>query len=27
VKRGMKHRMEVVVTDYCGNVTKEEYQF
>ena len=27
IKRGMKHRMEVVVTDYCGNVAKEEYQF
>ena len=26
IKRGMKHRMEVVVTDYCGNVAKEEYQ-
>lgn len=27
IKRGMKHRMEVVVTDYCGNVFREEYQF
>ena len=27
IKRGMKHRMEVIVTDYCGNVAKEEYQF
>lgn len=27
IKRGMKHRMEVVITDYCGNVAKEEYQF
>ena len=27
IKRGMKHTMEVFVTDYCGNVTKEEYQF
>ena len=27
IKRGMKHTMEVVITDYCGNVTKEEYQF
>ena len=27
IKRGVKHRMEVVVTDYCGNVTREEYQF
>ena len=27
IKRGMKHRMEVIVTDYCGNVAREEYQF
>jgi hypothetical protein len=27
IKRGTKHTMEVVITDYCGNVTKEEYQF
>ena len=27
IKRGLKHRMEVVVTDYCGNVAREEYQF
>lgn len=27
VKRGMKHTMEVVITDYCGNVAREEYQF
>ena len=27
IKKGMRHTMEVVVTDYCGNVTKEEYQF
>ena len=27
IKRGLKHRMEVVVTDYCGNVFREEYQF
>ena len=27
IKRGLKHRMEVVVTDYCGNVIREEYQF
>ena len=27
IRRGVKHRMEVVVTDYCGNVTREEYQF
>ena len=27
IKRGMKHRMEVVITDYCGNEAREEYQF
>ena len=27
IKRGMKHRMEVVITDYCGNVIREKYQF
>ena len=27
IKKGMRHTMEVVVTYYCGNVTKEEYQF
>jgi len=27
IKRGVKHRMEVVVTDYCGNIAREEYQF
>ena len=27
IKKGMTHRMEVVITDYCGNETKEEYQF
>ena len=27
MKKGRKHQMEVVVTDYCGNVTREEYQF
>jgi hypothetical protein len=27
IKRGGKHTMEVHVTDYCGNVVKEEYQF
>lgn len=27
IKRGLKHRMEVVVADYCGNVIREEYQF
>jgi hypothetical protein len=27
IKKGMTHRMEVVITDYCGNETREEYQF
>ena len=27
IKKGMKHRMEVVITDYCGNEAREEYQF
>ena len=27
IKRGVKHHMEVVITDYCGNVAREEYQF
>lgn len=27
IKRGVEHTMEVVVTDYCGNVAREEYQF
>ena len=27
IKKGQVHRMEVLVTDYCGNETKEEYQF
>ena len=27
IKRGMKHRMEVVVTDYCGNEAREEFVF
>ena len=27
IKKGVPHKMEVVITDYCGNVTKEEYQF
>jgi len=27
IKRGMKHRMEVVITDYCGNVAREEFFF
>ena len=27
IKKGGRHKMEVIVTDHCGNVTKEEYQF
>ena len=27
IKQGVKHQMEVVITDYCGNVAREEYQF
>ena len=27
IKKGKLHRMQVVVTDYCGNETREEYQF
>ena len=27
IKRGVKHTMEVVITDYCGNEAREEYQF
>ena len=27
IKKGVRHKMEVIVTDHCGNVTKEEYQF
>ena len=27
IKRGMKHRMEVVITDYCGNEAREEFFF
>ena len=27
IKKGMLHRMQVVVTDYCGNERREEYQF
>ena len=27
IKKGMKHRMEVVITDYCGNVAREEFFF
>ena len=27
LKKGKVHQMQVVVTDYCGNETREEYQF
>jgi len=27
IRKGVPHRMEVVITDYCGNVAREEYQF
>ena len=27
IKKGGKHTMEVIVTDYCGNEAREEYQF
>ena len=27
IKKGKTHHMEVVITDYCGNETREEYQF
>lgn len=27
IKRGVTHEMEVVVTDYCGNETREHYKF
>ena len=27
IKKGVPHRMEVVITDYCGNEAREEYQF
>lgn len=27
IKKGMRHRMEVIITDRCGNVAREEYQF
>ena len=27
IKKGGRHRMEVVIIDYCGNVAREEYQF
>ena len=27
IKKGVRHRMEVVITDHCGNEAREEYQF
>ena len=27
LKKGMRHHMEVIITDYCGNEAREEYQF
>ena len=27
IKKGVRHRMEVIVTDHCGNEAREEYQF
>lgn len=27
LKKGVAHEMEVIVTDYCGNVTREKYTF
>lgn len=27
LKKGMPHKLELVVTDYCGNETREEYSF
>jgi len=27
MKKGVPHRMEVVITDYCGNVAREEFKF
>lgn len=27
LKRGVPHKLEVTVTDYCGNETREEYKF
>ena len=27
IKKGKPHRMQVMVADYCGNETREEYQF
>lgn len=27
LKRGVPHKLEIIVTDYCGNETREEYKF
>ena len=27
LKRGVSHKLEVIVTDYCGNETRKEYKF
>ena len=27
LKKGVAHKLELVVTDYCGNETREEYEF
>lgn len=27
IKRGVPHKMEVIITDYCGNIAREEYNF
>lgn len=27
LKRGVPHKLEVIVTDYCGNETRKEYKF
>ena len=27
LKKGVTHKMEIVVTDYCGNETRMEYTF
>ena len=27
VKKGVSHKLEVTVTDQCGNMTRKEYKF
>ena len=27
VKKGVPHKLEVTVTDQCGNMTRKEYKF